>query len=112
MPAFLSSLAFKLIAGAVLILIVLVSVTQCTGQRKAAEQAKQDARGSDAMAVTAKEAAETVIQNASDSATVDQLVTAAAKRIEDAPTPEVAAIEARSAICAFPEYRNKPECRP
>lgn len=102
--------ASKLIAALIVVALLLGLYAWLTWDNSA--QPKQDARSANASAVTAKEAAETVIENAADNATVDQLVTAAAKRIEDAPTPEIAALEARSAICAFAEYRNKPECRP
>jgi len=106
----LATAASKIIAGLAVLAFLLALYVWFSWDDTA--QPRQDARSANAAAMSAKEAAETVIENASDSATVDQLVTEAAKRIEDAPTPEAAALEARSAICAFAEYRNKPECRP
>lgn len=98
----------KVIAGLIVLALLLAFYIWTLWDDAA--QPKQDARSANASAVTAKEAAETVIENASDSATVDQLVADAANRIEDAPTPEIAALEARSAICNFAEYRNDPSC--
>jgi len=106
----LATTASKIIAGLALLALLLALYVWFSWDDTA--QPRQDARSANAAAMSAKEAAKTVIENASDSATVDQLVTEAAKRIEDAPTPEAAALEARSAICSFAEYRNKPECRP
>jgi len=106
----LATTAAKIIAGLTVLALLLSLYVWATWDNGA--QPKQDARSANASAVTAKEAAETVIENAADNATVDQLVDAAVQKIEDAPTPEIAALEARSAICAFAEYRNKPECRP
>lgn len=107
---FLATITGKLIAGLVLLTALLSLYAWFTWDNAA--QPNQDARSAGASAMTAREAAETVIENASDEATVDDLVAAAVERIEDAPTPEIAALEARSAICAFAEYRNDPECAP
>lgn len=110
MPAFVSSLAFKLIAAGVVALILLVSVKSCTGARERAAQSQQDARGAKASAETAKGAAATVIKRADADATVDELVRETAKEIENAKTPQEAAQKARSAICGFPEYKGSPQC--
>jgi type II secretory pathway component PulM len=110
MTNLLAGTAAKIIAGLGLLIFLLALYVWFTWDNAA--QPKQDARSANASAMSAKEAAETVIENAAENATVDQLVASAAQKIEDAPTPEVAALEARSAICAFAEYRNKPECRP
>lgn len=107
---FLASTVSKLIAGASVLLIIVIGVLWLRGSGK--EQLRQDVRSADAQTETALESAAIVIENAKDGATVDQLVAAAAQRIEDAPTPEVAAVEARSAICSFPEYRGSKECQP
>ena len=107
---YLATTASKLIAGAVILAIIVIGVLWLRGSGTG--QLKQDVRSADAQTETALESAAIVIDNAKAGATVDQLVAAAAQRIEDAPTPEVAAIEARSAICSFPEYAKTAECQP
>ncbi len=104
----LGTLTGKLFAG--LIVLALLLGLFLSVKWDDAEQPKQDARSANASAVTAKEAAEIVIGNADESADIDQLVADAAKRIEDAPDAQTAAIEARSAMCSFAIYRDKPEC--
>lgn len=111
MPSFISTLAFRLIAAGVIVLILLFAVSQCTGQRKVAEQAKQDARSSNATAETAKDAAATVIKRADEDASVDELIEATAKEIDNAKTPEDAGRAARAAVCRMPNYRNDPTCK-
>lgn len=106
----LGTLTGKIIAGLVVLVLLLTFYSWVTWDDTA--QPKQDARSANASAVTAKEAAEIVIGNADESASVDDLVAEAVKRIDDAPNEQAAAIEARSAICAFAIYRDKEECRP
>ena len=111
MRGFISSLAFKLIAASVVVLILLVSVKSCTGARERAAQSQQDARGAKASAETAKDAAATVIKRADANATVDELVRETAKEIENAKTPQDAGRSAHFAICQLPNYRLDPACK-
>lgn len=107
MPSFLASTAAKLIAGLVLLLLIVSLVLYFKWDDAA--QPKQDARSANAVAATAKETAETVIERAKDDATVDQLVAETAKQIDTLPLPE-AAKAARKAICQLEEYRHAEGC--
>lgn len=109
MTTFISSLAFKLIAIGAVVLILLFAVSQCTGQRKAAEQANQDARSSGATAETAQDAMVTAINRLGDDAEVDTLVRETARQIDTLP-PQEAAKVARKAICSLPEYAKDAQC--
>ena len=108
MPSFLASTAAKLIAGLALLLSVVSLVLYFKWDDAA--QPKQDARSANAVAATAKETAETVIERAKDDATVDQLVAETAKQIDTLPLPE-AAKAARKAICSLVEYAKDPQCQ-
>ena len=99
MPAFVYTLAFKLIAAGVVVLILLVSVKSCTGARERAAQSQQDARGAKASAETAKDAAATVIANAERNATTDELVAETVKEMDNVEDPKQSAALARIAIC-------------
>lgn len=108
MPSFLASTAAKLIAGLALLLLVVSLVLYFKWDDAA--QPKQDARSANAVAETAKETAETVIERAKDDATLDQLVAETAKQIDTLPLPE-AAKAARKAICSLVEYAKDPQCQ-
>lgn len=111
MPAFFGSVAFRLIAIGTVFLIVLIAVTQCSGQRQKAAQAGQDARSATATAETAKDAARTVIDRSEADASIDDLVAETTKEIENAETPEAAGNAARAAICRMPNYSADPACK-
>lgn len=99
MPEFIASTAFKIIAAVVLALVVLISIKSCTGSRQKAAQAQQDVRVGEATTATAIEAANVVIANAEENATVDELVAATVKEMDSAETPKASAASARRAIC-------------
>ena len=105
---YLATTVAKLIAALVLALLIAAFVLWFTWDD--AEQPKQDARSANATAETAKDVAEIVIKRADDNATVDDLVEATAKQIDDAKTPQEASAAARSAICSMPAYRGGPQC--
>ena len=98
MPTFVSTLAFKLIAAGAIVLILLLAVSQCTGQRQKAAQATQDARSATATAETAQDAARVVIERSAADVSVDELVRQTTKEMDNAKTPEEAGRVARSAI--------------
>ena len=105
---YLATTAAKVVAALILALVA-VSFALWLKWDDAA-QPKQDARSANAVAETAKETAETVIERAKDDATVDQLVTETAKQIDTLPLPE-AAKAARKAICSLVEYAKDPQCQ-
>lgn len=111
MPTFLSSLAAKIIMVVVVIAFLLLAFKSCTDGRKAGEQGKQDTRSAAAMAETAKEAAETVIEQAGEEASIDELVSQTQKEIEDATDEKGSRRAAMRAICSLPDYRGDPACK-
>ena len=111
MPAFISSLAFKLISAGAIVLILLLAVSQCTGQRQRAAQATQDARSATATAETAQDAARVVIKRSASDMSVDELVRQTTKEMDNAETPQAASRAARSSICRMPNYRDDPACK-
>ena len=111
MPAFVSTLTFRLIAAGAIVLILLLAVSQCTGQREKAAQATQDARSATATAETAQDAARVVIERSAADVSVDSLVRETAKEIDNAATPQDAGRAARSAICSLPNYSADAACK-
>lgn len=99
------------LAWGLIVLLVLVVLRSCSDGRHEAAQVKQDVRSSAALAETAREAAATVIDQAAEEASVDELVAATIEEIENAPTDQAAGAAARHAICRLPEYRADPACR-
>lgn len=94
-----ASTAAKLIGFSIIALIILVAVTQCTGQRQKATQASQDARSATATAETAKNAAKTVIERNGADTSVDDLVGETVKEMDNAQDEKASAAAARRAIC-------------
>jgi len=107
MPDFLTTLAGKVIAGLVGVILIFALFTYF--QWGKGEQPKQDARSANAAAETAKEAAATAIERSSKDADIDKLVENTAKLIDTLP-PEEAGKEARKAICALPAYAKDKSC--
>lgn len=105
------SLRALAIIVAVILLGAFLFIRSCSDGRQAAEQGKQDSRSSEALAETAKDAAATVIAQAEDEASVDDLVAATIEEIDNAPTEQAAGDAARAAICRMPDYRDDPACR-
>lgn len=97
-------------AGLLTLLVAVLVLTWRAGRDDAA-QGRQDSRSSAALAETAQDAAATVIEQAADEATVDQLVAATMEEIDNAPSDEAAGAAARAAVCRLPEYRADPACR-
>jgi type II secretory pathway pseudopilin PulG len=107
MPSFLTTLAGKVIAGIVGIILIFALITYLQWDKAA--QPKQDARSANAAAQTAKEAALTVIDRSGKDADIDGLVENTAKLIDTLP-PAQAGKEARKAICSLPEYAKDKSC--
>ena len=106
---YLATGAAKLTAAFVLALAIVAFVLWLKWDDAA--QPKQDARSANATAETAKDVAETVIERASDEATVDDLVEETAKEIDNATSPKAAGDAARAAICRMPNYRDDAACK-
>lgn len=107
MPNFLATIAGKVIAGLVGIILIFAVITYLQWDKTA--QPKQDARSANAAAQTAKEAAATVIDRSGKDADIDELVENTAKLIDTLP-PAQAGKEARKAICSLPEYAKDKSC--
>ena len=73
-------------------------------------QGKQDHKEATASTETAKGVAATVIANAEDNASLDDLVTETQKEIENATDSKVSGAAARAAICSMPDYRDHSSC--
>lgn len=101
MPTFLTSLAAKIIMVVVVIAFVLIAFKSCSDGRKAGEQGKQAKREATASTQTAKDVAATVIANADENASLDDLVTEAQKEISNAENVKVSRAAARAAICGM-----------
>ena len=110
MTKFISSLAFKLIAAGVVVLILLVSVKSCTGARQKAAQSQQDARGAKASAETAKDVVGTVLDRADSNATLDELVIEVQKELANAPDVKVSRAATVAAICRVPDVSKPAGC--
>lgn len=101
MPTFLSSLAAKIIMVVVVLAVMLLAFKSCTDGRKAGEQGKQANKEAVAATETAKDVAATVIANADENATLDDLVTEAQEEISNAENVTVSRAAARAAICGM-----------
>ncbi len=99
MPKFLTSIVAKAIIGLILALALLFSVKSCVDGRKAGEQGKQAEREATAATETARDAAATVISNADENASLDDLVKATQEEIENATDSKVSRATAIDAIC-------------
>lgn len=100
-----------LIVLAVLALVIGLGVARCVWKGGAVEQAKQTTASSEALANAAESAVETVTNANARETSVDNLVTEAAKEIDNAPSPEAARAAALRAVCLLPEYRADPSCK-
>ena len=111
MPAFVSTLAFRLIAAGVIVFLLLFAMKSCSGSQQKVAQATQDARSATATAETAQDAARVVIERGASDMSVDSLVRETAKEIDNAATPQDAGRAARSAICSLPNYSADAACK-
>jgi len=98
---YLASTAAKVIIGVIILLVLIVSVKSCTGGRQKAAQGQQDTRTATATQETAIDAAQTVIERSEKDATVDELVAATVKEMDNAKDPKASADSARRAICSI-----------
>ena len=104
----------RVVQLALIVLVVLalvITVRSCTGNRQKAEQGKQDSRNAAATAETAKDAAKTVIDQAREEASIDDLVDQTQKEIDDAKDEKDSRRAAVRAICGLPEYRDHAACK-
>lgn len=99
MPPFLTGIAARIIIGIVLALILLLSVKSCVDGRKAGEQGKQAQKEATASTETARDAAATVISNADENASLDDLIEATQEEIQNATDSKVSRSTAIDAIC-------------
>ena len=111
MPAFVSTLAFRLIAAGAIVFLLLVAIKSCTGSQQKVAQATQDARSATATAETAQDAARVVIERSAADVSVDELVRQTTKEMDNADTPQAASRAARSSICRMSNYRDDPACK-
>lgn len=88
-----------------------IMVRSCTSARQQAAQAEQDSRDAGALAETAKDAAATVIDQAGEEATLDELAAATAAKIHAAADDETAHALAVQALCDMPSFAGDPQCR-
>lgn len=100
-----------LIVLAVVVLVGGLGVARCVWKGGAAQQAEQTTASSEALASAAESAVETVTNANARETSVDNLVTEAAKEIDNAPSPEAARAAALRAVCLLPEYRADPSCK-
>jgi|GEM_PF-2543045 len=110
LPKFLTTLAAKLIMAAILVAVVLLSVKSCSDGRKAGEQGKQAGREAVAATETAKDVAATVIANAEENASLDDLVAETQREIENATDAKVSGAAARAAICRMHDNPKPSGC--
>jgi len=98
----------------VLIVTALLStlgIAKCTYDNRVAEQAKQTERSSEAISDAAADAIAVVTNRADADADIDNVVSAAAKEIDDAPNATVAYDAALRAACLLPAYNRDPSCQ-
>ena len=104
----------RIIQLSLIVLVVLalvIAVRSCSGNHQKAEQGKQDSRSAAATAETAKDAAKTVIDQAREEASIDDLVDQTQKEIDDAKDEKDSRRAAVRAICGLPEYRDHASCK-
>ena len=104
----------RIIQLSLIVLVVLalvIAVRSCSGNHQKAEQGKQDSRSAAATAETAKDAAKTVIDQAREEASIDDLVDQTQKEIDDAKDEKDSRRAAVRAICSLPEYRDHASCK-
>lgn len=85
-------------------------VHSCTQARQKAAQAQQDSRTASATAQAAKEAVATVVARSDADAEVDEIVSDAAKEIDNAKSPVAARAAAYNALCELQLYARDPAC--
>lgn len=105
---FVKSLAGKIIMIAVVLIFLLLAFKSCTDGRKAGDQGKQAQKEATAATETAKDVAATVIANASENASLDDLVTATQKEIENATDAKISRAAAVAAICGMHDDSSRP----
>lgn len=106
-PKFAKPALYALI---VVTLLSTLAVGKCVLDNRAAKQAEQTTRSSDAIATAAEQAVATITNSSNREASVDEVVAQAAKEIDNAPTSSAARAAALNAVCVLPEYRLDPAC--
>jgi len=94
-----------------LALLSMLGVAKCAYDSRVAEQAKQTERSSEAISDAAQNAVAIVTNRADADADIDNVVSAAAKEIDDAPNATIAYDAALRAACLLPAYSRDPSCQ-
>ncbi len=106
-PKFAKPALYAIIAAMVLSAL---GIGKCVLDNRAAEQAKQTTRSSEAIADAAEQAVGTIINTGNRENSINDVVSQAAKEIDNAPDPSTARAAALGAVCRLPEYTHDPAC--
>lgn len=109
--AFLAAPLGKALLVLLICAAIALAVRSCGAARQQVAQAGQETRDAGALAETAKDAAETVIDQAGEEATLDDLVDAAAAKIHTASDDATAHAAALAALCQMPSFAEDEQCR-
>ena len=107
-PKLAKPVLYALIA---LLAVAVLSVGYCSLNNRAAQQAKQTTRSSEAIADAAEQAVGVVINSNARDTSVDAVVTQAAKDIDNAPDDATRRAAALAAVCSLPEYSRDSRCK-
>lgn len=107
---FLGTMMGKVILAAVIIVIVMSTITFCSSNRKAAEQGKQNIRNSEALIETIEKTAVEAANNASQDAKFDDIVDQAVSEIKGNTDEKVTRNITVNALCRLPNYRDTASC--
>ncbi len=98
------------IAAAVIILIVILSVSKC-GNDKAVKQAEQTTRSSEAIADAASNAVGAVVKRTNAEKDIEAATAKAKEEIGNAASNAEIRAAVTNSVCLLPEYANDPTCK-
>lgn len=116
MTQWLKDNSIRLLIGLVIVSVIVLTVATCSGRGKEAAQAKQDSKTASATTEAAKDAVAAVVERAEADASINEIVTEAAKDIanaegSDQAIPPAARNAALRAACRLLSYAHDPACK-